>query len=224
MNKIKTMIFLSTLVAAFNMPAMISESLSIRLVTGKDIISVLPFIAKSRIEAFREYPYLYHGTMESESPYLVLYSSWKDTAVALVYADDTPVGFISGMPLIKFDEHCPSIEVFKKENLAPESCYYFPEVIILPEYQSLGLSEKLFEVLEAHAYSLGYRTLALLTSNRADTDPQKPAGYKSQDYLWKKLGYKKSRMIVSISWDTIQPDGTIKEQQNDLTYWFKRAR
>ncbi len=222
MTKIRYIIFLSTLLIVPIISAMEDKSYTVRLLTGQEIISVLPFIAQQRITAFREYPYLYQGTMESESPYLVLYSGWKDTAVALAYLDDKPVGLLTGMPLTKFDEHCPSIEVFKKENLKPESCYYFPELIILSEHRSQGLSKKLFDTLEKYAKGLKYTTFALLTSNRADNDPQKPVGYKTQDPLWQALGYKKSSMIVSISWDTIQQDGSVKMQENDLTYWIKR--
>ncbi len=80
------------------MSATEDKSYTVRLLTGQEIISVLPFIAQQRIAAFREYPYLYLGTMETESPYLVLYSGWKDTAVALAYLDDKPVGLLTGMP------------------------------------------------------------------------------------------------------------------------------
>lgn len=199
----------------------VAELYETKVLAGEQMLPLLPFIAEQRINFFKNFPEFYHGTMESEQPYLTLYSSWKDTAVALVYHYGKPVGLISGMPLIKFDEHCPSKELFKKMNLSIESFYYFPEVIVLPEHRGKGLKRVLLQALEKHAQSLGYSNFALLTTNPVPNDPRKPSDYK--DSNWQTLGYTKTSLIAHIPWDTILPDGSVKMHNHVLTYWLKQA-
>ena len=199
-----------------------AEAYTIKLLTGPDVKLVLPFIAQQRIIAFRYYPYLYHGTLDEEYEYLELCSSSPDAAVAIAYSNADAVGFLTGMSLVAFDEHCPgTINEFKKGDLDVDSCYYLPEIIILPEHRNKGLARRLFTTIEDYARKQGYKTTAILTKNE-ENNLQKPKDYLSQDPLWRKLGYTKSAVMIKINWETIQLNESIAKQSHTLTFWLKK--
>ena len=220
MNDLKCLFILSVLLG-HTAAIMNAESYSIKLLTGSNIKPVLPFIAYQRITTFRDYPYLYQGTLEEESAYLNLCSSSPDAVVAVAYSNAEPVGFLTGMSLVVFDEHCPgTIEGFRKEHLDSESCYYLPEIIIVSAHRKQGLARRLFSTIEDYARKKGYKTTSILTENADDL--QKPKGYLSQDPLWRKLGYVKSPIMINTDWDTIQLNESVKKQTHTLTFWLKK--
>jgi hypothetical protein len=72
--------------------------------TGKSAQPFLGEIARLRIAVFREFPYLYDGTLEYEMDYLEEYvSSERSLTVLAEYGDDI-VGASTGIPLADADE------------------------------------------------------------------------------------------------------------------------
>ena len=46
------------------------KTLDVKSITGEEIHSILPDLARLRIIVFRDWPYLYDGTLEYEEKYL----------------------------------------------------------------------------------------------------------------------------------------------------------
>ncbi len=192
---------------------------TINILTGKELTKILPFVIQQRIIEFRLYPYLYSGSLEYEIPYLKIYD-----AIAVVYYDQQPVGFLTGTSLIKSEpEFKGIIQLFKQADLHPEDYFYFGEVIILPEHRGHSLGKKLFKILEKYAYNHGYRAACFITENHI-THPLKPKNYKSHDDLWNSMGYVKSKISLSLEWLTIQEDGSHIEQSHSVDYWLKNLQ
>lgn len=194
---------------------------SIKLLTGHELQSILPFMAQQRISAFREYPYLYEGNMQEENEYCNWFASLPHSAVAVAYANGQPVGFVSGTGFNDFDIHFKgSIALFKSNGLDSKKFYYIPEAIIVPEHRRNSLIEKLHDAIEKHAKKIGFSALCCADEHH-DTHPLKPVNYQSRDRLYLNAGYIKTTMVIKFPWLTIQPDGSLKDEEHALYYWIK---
>lgn len=197
------------------------DSYSIALFSGDTIQEILPFPQQMCLTYYREYPYLYEGTLEEQQAYHSWLSKLKHSAVAIAYYGNKPVGFLSGAAFIDFAEHYTgSLTVFKNAGLDPAQYYYFADVIIEKEHRGHSLCKKLFAVLEQYAINLGYAKNCLVVESHA-THPCKPADYRELGNLWIRLGYAESPATISFKWNTIQPDGTQERQEHPLRYWMK---
>ncbi|MDN3504706.1 MAG: hypothetical protein P0S95_03925 [Rhabdochlamydiaceae bacterium] len=66
---------------------------------GEELKDLLPHIAKLRIEVFKEFPFLYEGTVEEEMPSLKKYFDMNDGLVVVATSDNKIVGLSTGYPL-----------------------------------------------------------------------------------------------------------------------------
>ena len=83
--------------------------LQIKTVTGQDIQAYVSPLAALRISVFKEYPYLYDGSLAYEEVYLADYAKHPASFVVLVIDPDKPaaqqvVGASTAMPLLHADE------------------------------------------------------------------------------------------------------------------------
>jgi len=194
----------------------------VKVLTGAQVNEFLPFVAQERIANFCEYPYLYRGNLDYELHYLNPYAQWHDTAIAVAYLENTPVGFLTGTSLAAFDQHFKGTIVgFKEAGFKPDSWYYFAEVIVLVQHRGQCLCDQLFKALENYACQRGYKSGCFVTVVRVDNHPQKPQDYKSPDFIWHRLGYNRSSIVVSFDWPTIQVDGSVVDQYHPLIFWLK---
>jgi len=65
----------------------------------------LTFLAQERLNQFREYPYLYDGTIEGENDYVAWYQTLPNTAIAIAYYNYEPIGVVTGAPFVEFGQH-----------------------------------------------------------------------------------------------------------------------
>jgi GNAT superfamily N-acetyltransferase len=218
----KFILILTFLTITTTIPQEISNPYTIKVLTQEKMEPLLPFIATLRINIFKEYPYLYDGDFKEEMDDLEHCAQLPNNALAIAYYKDIPVGFLYGIPLIEFASHFenPVIDLFKNKNLDPTTCYYFGDIIILPEHRGNHLSKELFDTLEAYAQKQGYNSASFITESH-DIHPLKPTNYKSLDPLWTSLKYKKIGLTSYSSWKTHQPDGNIARQRHFADIWFK---
>jgi ribosomal protein S18 acetylase RimI-like enzyme len=180
------------------------------------------FIAQSRINFYRGYPYLYEGNMEEERDYVKWFFSSPKSAVAFAYDGEKIIGFITGTPLVYFDEHFKgSADSFKKAELIPEDYYYLTDVIILPEYRGNGIAKKLCRMLEEYAKQLEFRA-GCFVNERHEKHPLKPAEYTDLDDIFIRSGCIKLPISVIHNWKTIMVDGNNQDQDHTLVYWHKK--
>jgi GNAT superfamily N-acetyltransferase len=199
-----------------------SDDYTVKVHSGHEWQSFMPFVVEQRISFFRDYPYLYEGNVDEENTYIGWFSKLPHSAIAVVYADKKPVGFITGTALKDFEEHFKgAVEVFKYAGLEPATYYYIAEVIVLPSHRGKNLaSTRLFAAIEQYAQGLGYRDVCFVTESH-DVHPLKPQNYRSLDPLWQKVGYTKSSLFLTFPWLTIQLEGSPKQQEHKLDFWLK---
>lgn len=189
-----------------------------QIVSGEQIAAIIPELAKLRIAVFKDFPYLYEGSLEYEESYLQKYIHSKDAAIVSVRSAGLLVGASTCIPLA--DESEEVKKPFLGFSLPIESIFYFGESVLLPEYRGMGLSHYFFDQREQHAKNLGtYQMCCFCAVNRTEDHPMRPAHYRPLDSFWEKRGFvKNSSLVFDMSWPDVGEEiSTVKQ----LTFWTK---
>ena len=210
-----------TLAAASMENQFLPASLTIQRFTGAALNDHLEDVARLRIEVFRDFPYLYDGTMDYERKYLQTYVRCPQAVVVVAFADGEVVGASTAIPL-QFEE-ANFRKPFTDNGYDPAEVFYCAESVLRQDYRGKGLGVRCFEEREAHARSLGdFRYYAFCSVVRPPEHPLRPAGYQPLDRFWQQRGYQKHpELRASYSWKDIdQPHETSKQ----LEFWLKSIR
>ncbi len=97
---------------------------------GPDLAPHLDALGRLRIAVFREYPYLYDGTLEYERAYLQSYLDSPRSLVVLAFDGDEVIGATTCVPLA--DEGPEFQAPFLASGIPVEQVCYFGESILLP--------------------------------------------------------------------------------------------
>jgi GNAT superfamily N-acetyltransferase len=192
-------------------------ALTIERFSAAAVEPFLPDIAALRIEVFREYPYLYRGSLAYESRYLQSYARSPQSVVVVAREGSQVVGAATAMPL---DQHSESVApALTAAGFAASDVYYFGESVLRASYRGRGIGHAFFDGREAAAREFGFRIAAFCAVQRPDDHPRKPPGYVPHDAFWTKRGYTKRPDIVSeFSWlDIDEPHETTKR----MLFWVK---
>ncbi|MCB1209249.1 MAG: GNAT family N-acetyltransferase [Verrucomicrobiales bacterium] len=185
---------------------------------GSEMEPHLEALGGLRIRVFREYPYLYDGSLEYEREYLQTYLNSVDSCVVLAFDEDQVVGATTCIPLSH--EGSEFQEPFIRVGIPVGEVCYFGESILLPRYRGQGLGKVFFQLREAHARSLpGIRTTAFCAVDRLANDPRRPLDYRPLDGFWTSQGYqRRPDLQAHFVWkETTEEVPTSKT----LTFWIK---
>ena len=165
-----------------------SDELTYHELSGAALEPWLDGLGRLRIRVFREYPYLYDGTLEYEREYLMTYVRSPESLVVLVTDEnENVVGATTCIPLR--DEGPEFQEPFRKAGWDVNDICYFGESILLPELRGRGIGSEFLKRREAHAQKLGARWTAFCAVDRAADHPMRPADYRPLDEFWKSRGH-----------------------------------
>ncbi|MFN8354849.1 MAG: GNAT family N-acetyltransferase [Spirosomataceae bacterium] len=185
---------------------------------GAAFESVFDQLAALRIRVFRDYPYLYEGTVEHEREYLKVYAKAEQSFLFGVMDGQQLVGATTAIPLAN---ETPDVqEPFLKAGMDIERIFYFGESILLSAYRGLGLGNRFFDEREAHARRLGHYTHTCFCGVVRPADhPAKPHDYRPLDEFWTKRGYLRQPQLQSqFEWlDLGDSTPTIKP----MVYWMR---
>jgi len=189
---------------------------------GTDAAPLLPELAGLRIRVFREYPYLYEGSLDYEEKYLANYFSSPSSV--LVIARDTENGKIVGastaMPLMAADGEFRS--PLQAAGYDISKIHYFGESVLLPEYRGLGIGHKFFDAREAAARDAGFAITAFCAVIRPAEHPLRPENYRPHHAFWTKRGYLHHPEIrVSLDW---REPGKAADSPHQLSYWIRESK
>ena len=194
------------------------SDIQIRRLTGASILPYIDALAELRITVFREFPYLYDGSIEYEQKYLKRYTLSDETVVVLALDGDKVVGASTGMPMK--DEDAMVWDAFVRAGLDKNEYFYFGESVLLAAYRGHGLGVRFFEEREAHAYALGYEKTTFCAVDRPVDHPRRPADYVPLHRFWNKRGYTEHpELKAEFKWQDLDEN---QESAKSLTFWVKQ--
>lgn len=184
---------------------------------GAEAAPALAAVAALRIAVFREYPYLYEGSLEYEERYLANYAASPQCVVVVARDGEAVVGAATAMPLaLHSDEVAPP---FIAAGLDPAKIYYFGESVLLPTYRGRGLGHAFFDHREAAARRFGYATATFCAVQRPSDHPARPPQYAPLDGFWHKRGYqRRDDLRTTFSW---RDAGAAEDTAKPMVFWLK---
>jgi GNAT superfamily N-acetyltransferase len=184
---------------------------------GAGALPYFDALARLRIEVFREFPYLYQGTLEYEQRYLTSYAQNASSVVVIARDGDEVVGASTALPLLEHSENVAP--VFEQAGLDPRRVYYFGESVLRATYRGRGIGHAFFDWREAAAREHGFASTAFCAVVRPDDHPSRPADYVPHDAFWTKRGYRKrDDMIATFAWRDL---GEERETDKPMVFWLK---
>lgn len=191
--------------------------------SGQQLTAALPAVARLRIAVFREWPYLYEGSLAYEEKYLAEFAKAPDAVIVAAWDKDQIVGAATAAPLAQHTTQF--LQLFDARGYDPQRVFYFGESVLLPAWRSKGLGHGFFDHREAAARRAsnergeGYKHAAFCSVVRAVNDSHRPVGYTPLDAFWRKRGFEMvPGMIGSYSWREIGSDA---ETDHAMQFWLK---
>jgi GNAT superfamily N-acetyltransferase len=177
--------------------------ITVERLTGTAMTNALPALARLRIAVFRDWPYLYNGTLAYEENYLREFAASEGAVIVAARDGDEIIGVATGAPMA---HHAAEFaEPFRRAGYDVDRIYYFGESVLLPRFRGQGIGHKFFDEREAHARALG---------GFGHT-----ASYFALDPFWTKRGYVKlDGVIAHFAWTDVGQD---EKTDKPMQFWIK---
>ena len=192
-------------------------SLRIERLTGGAVAGWFEDLAKLRIAVFREFPYLYEGTMEYERNYLRNYAETDGSIIVGAFDGARLVGASTGLPMAGEPEYLRGPLQRSGEDIG--RLFYFGESVLLPEYRGRGTGALFFDERETHARFLGqFERTCFCAVIRPENHTRRPEGYVSLGSFWRRRGYAPILgFTVDFTWRDLDEDA---ESPKPMAVWM----
>jgi GNAT superfamily N-acetyltransferase len=197
-------------------------SLTVEPLTGPALSHALPALARLRIAVFRDWPYLYDGTLDYEQSYLAKFAAARDAVVVAARDGDRIVGVATASPLREHTERFA--DLFADRGFDPDRIFYFGESVLDSAWRGRGVGHAFFDHREAQARACRadgrpYTHSAFCGVVRPADHPARPVAYVPLDAFWTKRGYvREAGMIGHYSW---QDTGEAAESAKPMQFWVR---
>ena len=128
----------------------------VTVITGHgadEVEAALDDVAALRIAVFRDWPYLYDGTLDYERAYLATYRDNPGALLVGAFDGDRLVG--ASTSTLMEDHAAEFAAPFAARGMALETILYGAESVLLPEYRGIGLGHRFIDLREDHARAMG---------------------------------------------------------------------
>lgn len=192
-------------------------TLEVRALTGPDLEAALDDLARLRITVFRDWPYLYDGTLDYERAYLQTY---RDSPGALLVAALDGGRIVGASTSTPMEDHAGEFaEPLRDSGIPLERILYGAESVLLSDYRGQGIGHRFFDLREAHARSLGRSHVAFCSVMRPDDHPLRPGSHRGNETFWAKRGYTELRgAVAEFSWRDVDAQ---EETRKPLQFWMR---
>lgn len=178
----------------------------------------LDALGELRIRVFRDFPYLYDGSLDYERDYLRTYAESPGAMVVMV--TDPAGNAIGATTCIPLSEETPEFrKPFEVAKIDTNRVMYFGESILLPEWRGVGLGKEFFNRREAHALRMGKDITAFCAVDRPEDHPLRPANYRPLDGFWQSRGYHQHPQMKAVF--TWKETGEETESPKNLIFWTR---
>ena len=192
--------------------------MQIQTITGKNILNLIDDVARLRIAVFREFPYLYEGSLDYEKHYLEKLSESESGVVVAARDGSKVVGASTALPMVEAEG--PFQKPFVEAGADLSDYFYFAESVLLPEYRGRGLGREFFRRREAHADNVGeFKFLCFCAVDRPQNHPERPKDYRPLDTFWESEDFfRRPDLRTTYQW-LDRGDG--EETEKPMTFWVK---
>lgn len=189
----------------------------LRVLTGAALDAALDDLAQLRITVFRDWPYLYEGTLDYERSYLQVYRDSVDAILVGAFDGKHLIGAATASPM---EDHAAEFAAaLQPLGLPARQIYYAAESVLLPEYRGQGIGHRFFDLREEKARDLGRSHLAFCAVIRPQDHPLRPPNPRSNDAFWRKRGYTPvTGAVAEFRWRDIDQ---AQETTKHLQFWMR---
>ncbi len=198
-----------------------TANIEIKVLKGSEILPYIHQVAQLRITIFREFPYLYEGTVSSEEKYLKMYSRTKNSTFIIALDHEKVIGVVTGVPVAESMDEIKAL--FHEKKIPTDGVYYLGDIVLLKEYRKRKIGRDLFKAFEKSVRSTGkYQTMALCEIDRSRTNLKKPADYIPLETFWTRQGFiKHPNLIAHFSYQEI---GNEEMTLHPMIFWTKELK
>lgn len=190
---------------------------TILTVSGSAFEQWLEPVAALRIRVFREFPYLYDGSLDYEKHYLQRYIDSPRSTLVLVLVDDAVVGAATALPMADADDAFQ--QPFRQQGFNIDDIYYFGESVLTRRYRGLGIGHRFFDERERAARAQQCAITTFCAVQRPAGHPARPQDYAPLDAFWQKRGYiPRADLTCDYHWRDIGDTG---ETRKPMQFWIK---
>lgn len=174
-------------------------------------------VARLRISVFRDWPYLYDGTVEYELNYMTALAASTDSIVIVARDGDVVVGAATGMPLAY--EHEAFTRPFVDRGFDVSKIFYCAESVLDSSYRGQGAGHVFFDLREKHAKRLHLEQSVFCAVLREDDHPQRQEEVGFLADFWRKRGYSPvAGLTTQFAWKDV---GIDHETEKQMQFWMK---
>lgn len=193
------------------------DDITVRVLTGPALEAALDDVAALRIAVFRDWPYLYDGTLDYERQYLATY---RDNPGALLVGAFHEGRLIGASTSTRMEDHAEAFAAPLRQIEVPvTSILYGAESVLLPPYRGIGMGHRFIDVREDHARALGRSHVAFASVTRPADHPLRPSDARTNDAFWRGRGYAPLPGVEALfSWRDV---GDAEESEKPLQFWMR---
>jgi GNAT superfamily N-acetyltransferase len=193
-------------------------TLAVRTLTDPEERSAaIPALSDLRIRIFRDWPYLYDGTLDYEAEYLAEFMREPGSVLVVAQHGDAIVGAATVSPMA--GQKPEFQEPLQRQGLDVAGIFYFGESVLLPAYQGQGIGHRFFDAREAAARAAGAVQTAFCAVIRPDDHPMRPATPRDLHPFWRARGYAPVPGLTgTLIWQDV---GDAVESAHLMQFWMR---
>lgn len=196
------------------------DEIEVRSLIGAELEAALDDVASLRIAVFRDWPYLYDGTLAYERAYLETYRNNPGALLVGAFHDGQLIGASTSTLM---EDHAEAFSTpFRALGLPLERILYGAESVLLRPYRGIGLGHRFIDLREAHARAMGRSHVAFCSVQRPQDHPARPANARTNDAFWLGRGYQPlPGVLAEFAWKDL---GDSAETTKTLQFWMRELR
>ena len=195
------------------------KGVSLETLRGVDLdAALIDELATLRIGIFRDWPYLYDGTIDYERQYLAHLKGDRDAAIVIARDGAKVVGPATASPMLHQE---PAFRgPLERLGEDPSGFFYFGESVLVPECRGRGIGHAFFDAREGAALAMGARATCFYAVVRQQDHPLRPSSARDLHPFWTKRGYRPlPDAVASYEWKDVDQ---VAPRQHRLQLWLRR--
>lgn len=174
-------------------------------------------LARLRVTVFREWPYLYDGSVAYEQNYLANFLTSSDAVLVVARDGSRVVGAATASPMAAQD--ADFIRPLTDAGHMADGLFYFGESVLLSEYRGRGIGHAFMDAREAAARSAGANATCFCGVVRPDYHPLRPASARDLGPFWRSRGYAPLEDVIAhYHWKDIDQDA---QTDHPMQFWWR---